>query len=400
VTTQPHLTETEHLEEAWTSGNVLDAIRYQGRILTRALEVLPGRVAEAITAPMAQRIDRVYTVGCGDSYYAALASRLAFENFTDLPTEALPSMEFSRYVAPRVGSGALVMALSNSGRVSRTIESAQVASARGATTIGVTGRSKSGLAEASDVVLSQYIDTPDLPLTAGSLGLANYMATLLALYLSAIHIGRLRGSLSDAQADGLMVELAEQASAIEATVDANIEVAQRYAGAIASEPVLYVLGAGPSLASSYFGTAKFYEQPQYEAVPQQLEEWAHEQYFMVTEGTPVLFIAPPGASRDRSLELFEAAKLRGGSVAVIADHDDQGMRDAADYFFPVVGKVSEAFSPISYVVPIEMVANALETVPDRPARRPRREVDPAIEDDFEFRRIYGSHVVVDEGDSR
>ncbi len=67
------------------------------------------------------------------------------------------------------------------------------------------------------------------------------------------------------------------------------------------EPVVYVLGAGPSFAAALFGCAKLYEQPQFEGVPQELEEWAHLQYFMVVEGTPVVFIAPPGLSRDPQL---------------------------------------------------------------------------------------------------
>src|SRR5256886_15062848 len=32
---------------------------------------------------------RIYLVGCGDSHYAGLATRLAFERWTGIPTEAL-----------------------------------------------------------------------------------------------------------------------------------------------------------------------------------------------------------------------------------------------------------------------------------------------------------------------
>ncbi len=40
---------------------------------------------------------RVYLVGCGDSHYAGLATRFAFERWSGVPTEALESLEFSRY---------------------------------------------------------------------------------------------------------------------------------------------------------------------------------------------------------------------------------------------------------------------------------------------------------------
>ena len=181
-------------------------------------------------------------------------------------------MEFFRYVGPRVSERSLVMALSNSGRVSPDHRVAPRSSRRGARHRS-TGRPTSGLAEASGTVLSQYVETPDLPSArsrprqlhgdiAGSLPVRS-------------RVGRLRGSPSDREADRIMSELAAQATVIEASVDANVEETERYAKVIATEPVLYILGAGPSLASSYFGCAKFYEQPQFEAVPQQLEEWAH-----------------------------------------------------------------------------------------------------------------------------
>jgi hypothetical protein len=44
------------------------------------------------------------------------------------------------------------------------------------------------------------------------------------------------------------------------------------------------------------------------------------------------------------------------------------------------------------VVPLELLADSIAQLPDRPARPPRREVDPEIEEAFEYRRIYGSQV--------
>ncbi|HYW89323.1 MAG TPA: SIS domain-containing protein, partial [Chloroflexota bacterium] len=70
---------------------------------------------------------RIYLVGCGDSHYAGLATRFAFERWTGIPTEALESLEFSRYAVDGADHQALVIAVSNSGRVVRTVECARVA---------------------------------------------------------------------------------------------------------------------------------------------------------------------------------------------------------------------------------------------------------------------------------
>jgi glucosamine--fructose-6-phosphate aminotransferase (isomerizing) len=259
--------------------------------------------------------------------------------------------------------------------------------------VAVTGRAESELALSADLVLSQLVETPQLPSGAGSLGLANYLVSLLGLLQLAMQIGDRSGALDKPQQLALAGQLASAPAAIEATFDAADESARSVAETLLGAPVVYVLGAGPSLAAAMFGCAKLYEQPQFEGVPQELEEFAHLQYFMVVEGTPVIFVAPPGASRDRSLELFEAAQLRGGVVTAIGDQGDKELAAAADHWLPLAGNLAEELSPLYSVVPLELLADSIAASPNRPTRPSRRPVDPAIEDAFEFRRIYGNQVI-------
>ncbi|MCW2529859.1 MAG: hypothetical protein JWM76_4719 [Pseudonocardiales bacterium] len=390
------LTDIEDAEEAWTATDVRQSIRLQARIAERANDTFVPRVAttlEQLKPERLERLNRIYLAGCGDSLYAAMAAKSAFEKWTGLPTEVLPSMEFSRYAVTTADENSLVVCLSNSGRVSRTIEAAQLARAKGAVVVAVTGRMGSELATAGDVVLSQHVDTPDLPAGAGSLGLANYLVSLMGLYEFARQFGEQRGRLDAVGSTEVARILAAVPDSIEATYDIADAAAAQVAESLIAEPVLYMLGAGPSLAAAYFGCAKLYEQPQFEGVPQQLEEWAHLQYFMITEGTPVIILAPPGASRDRALELFEAAQLRGGVVTVIGDMHDEELAGAADHSLPITGLFSEETSPLISVVPLELLADSLTQSPHRARRRPRRAVDPEIEEAFEFRRIYGSQVL-------
>src|SRR5438128_2524260 len=90
---------------------------------------------------------RVYLVGCGDSHYAGLATRFAFERWSGIPTEALESLEFSRYAIESAPPDALVIAVSNSGRVVRTVECARVAEERGIQSLGLTYNPQSPLAQ-------------------------------------------------------------------------------------------------------------------------------------------------------------------------------------------------------------------------------------------------------------
>ncbi len=239
------LSEKETKEEAWTDTNVLQAIRSQELILQRIFPELLNRAHTAIKPLQIQHIQRVFLVGCGDSYYAGLAARLAFERYTGLAVDALPSMEFSRYYGRNISDNTMVFSLSNSGRASRTVEAAKVATHHEAITVGVTGRPESDLAKSTQSMLLQFVETPDLPLGAGSLGLANYMVTLAALYSSMVVVAVERKKITDIQGTDIIVKLAASTSIIGATVDANLESIQNYASLLEKKPVLYILGAGP-----------------------------------------------------------------------------------------------------------------------------------------------------------
>ena len=88
-------------------------------------------------------IKRVYLTGCGDSFHASLGAELAFNQFAGVPTQALSALTFSRYTVgylPPTGPKTnLVIAVSVSGVVSRTIEALQLALQAGAVGVALTG---------------------------------------------------------------------------------------------------------------------------------------------------------------------------------------------------------------------------------------------------------------------
>ena len=96
---------------------------------------------------------RVYLVGCGDSWYCGMATRLAFEAWSGVPTEAMQALEFSRYSCAYAPKDALVVGISNSGRVSRTVEAVMMARARGIRTASGTSAPDSPIAQEADVAL-------------------------------------------------------------------------------------------------------------------------------------------------------------------------------------------------------------------------------------------------------
>ncbi|MDQ3691288.1 MAG: SIS domain-containing protein [Chloroflexota bacterium] len=355
----------------------LDAVQKQADLIRQVVGRVRPQVEQVITPELAASTSRVFITGCGDSYYAALASRLFFDRYAGVSTEPLEALEFSRYVVDYMPPASLTIAISNSGLVSRTIETLVRARGRGSRTIAVTGREGSPLAQAAESMVLQTVPEmageargpfAGLPYGSGALGLGNFIASLTTLYLCALRFGELRGTIDRAHRDALEQELVGLGGVLQATARANEPVARLLAERFRDLSTFYILGAGPNHATAQFAAAKLFEQPHLQGIPQQLEEWAHEQIFLTRHGvTPIFVLAPEGRAHDRALEQLRGAREIGATVIGVASSADEAVTEVADVVMPIVGGISEEYSPLAYIVPGMLFATAMHQLRGRPA---------------------------------
>ena len=100
---------------------MLEDIHHQGEKVAAELPVIEKQITDLGAKSPLTDARRVFFVGCGDSYYAGMAARLAFQEWTGLWAEAIESLEF-RYLADRLPEGSLVIGISVSGQVERTLD--------------------------------------------------------------------------------------------------------------------------------------------------------------------------------------------------------------------------------------------------------------------------------------
>ncbi len=386
-----------------TIDDMLNEISNQGPAIPAVMDSVQPQL-EALDPDLFAAASHIYITGCGDSYFAGLAARYAFARYAGLPTDALEALEFGRYAAEFLPPGSLVFGISNSGKATRSVEAAVNARLGGAHTVAITGNPDGWLAQESDTILDQSVRLageligmpsnlatdaePDKP-RRGSFGLVNYLASLTTLYLTAFHTGVVRGHLSENDADALRAELRATADLIEGTVALCTPAAIAYAEQAKEVETFTILGSGPSLATSLFYAAKTYELPRVYGVSQELEEWAHEQFFLTGPGTHVLFIAPQGRSTSRVRELLHTTRTMGGTGVVVADASNGDLAAAADVTLPVAGEVQEALSPLVYCVPGQLFATYLAQSRGRRAF----EFDSPLQYEMNMRTIQESQLI-------
>jgi glucosamine--fructose-6-phosphate aminotransferase (isomerizing) len=329
----------ENIELRWE--NMLAGIRQQPEWLVRGPRELLERARELIDGPAPPR---VYLTGCGDSHYAGLAVRHAFEAWSGIPTQALPALELSRYDLEFAPPGSWVVCVSNSGKVVRTVEAAAAARARGLRSIGVTYDPESRLAEAAEVTLPYRYDDPGF-----GPGTISYVASLGALYALAIRAAELAGREVSLEP----VEAAAEASA--AAIELLAPAAEQLGRETPMETKIDVVGGGPSLGTAWFGRAKLIEAAHGLGGAHELEEWAHEEFFCTGRGTMTIVVAPPGASHDRAVDQLAAARATGATAVAICPANAPAAAEA-DHVLTVPAPVDEAVSPLTYCIPLELLA--------------------------------------------
>ena len=116
-------------------------------------------VRNALTHREYTALRRVFVVGDGDSYHAAMASEMAFENIAKMACEPMSAQRFLDYGAewmptPNPNS-TLVVGISASGKTQRVISSLEKAKQVGALTLALTGTAGSPLTKMGDRAISR-----------------------------------------------------------------------------------------------------------------------------------------------------------------------------------------------------------------------------------------------------
>ncbi len=308
-------------------------------------------------------VKRIYLVGCGDSHHAPVGAELAFHQLTGLPTQALSSLPFSRYTAgflPDTGPGTnLVICVSVSGEVSRTIEAMDLARVAGATAVALTGNPGGPLGAVAETVFETAV--PPLPDELAGMvvpGIRSYLASQIALLLAALRIAEVRGSLTTAAADAERAAIAELADIVEETIEVCEPITDDLVERWREARLFEFVGAGPLYGVAMFSAAKVLEASGDAALAQETEEWSHLQYFAEDADTPLILLSADQFDADRMAEVARAAQSISRPVALVSTEDAAEIRQYVNTLLPIPRRIPERYASIVYSIPGELFSAA------------------------------------------
>jgi glucosamine--fructose-6-phosphate aminotransferase (isomerizing) len=316
-----------------------------------------------ITNEEFRSITKVFVVACGSSYHAGLMAKYAIEHWARLPVEIDISSEF-RYRNPVVDEHTLVIGVSQSGETVDTFQAVREAKALGARVLVISNVVDSSMAREADAVLYTRAG-PEIGVAATK----THLAQIAALEILALYLAQVRGTLTSADARGLLAAMGslpdKVATAVGRAADVHA-VAERYR----NSPSFIFLGRHVGYPVALEGALKLKEISYLRAEGFPAGELKHGPIALVEPGTVVVGVATRTPVWEKMIANIAEVKSRGAEVVLVAnDGDDETARHADAVLW--VPATEHLFAPVIDVVPLQLFAYSMARLHGFDVDRPR-----------------------------
>jgi glucosamine--fructose-6-phosphate aminotransferase (isomerizing) len=324
--------------------SVLDSMR--GRLRADIGEVRMGGIVEH--EKKFEKAKRIVFIACGTSWHAGLVAEYLFEEFARVPVEVEYASEF-RYRNPIIYEDDIVIAISQSGETADTLAAVELAKSKGATVLGICNVVGSSIARATHGGSYTHAG-PEI----GVASTKAFTAQVTVLTLMALHMGKVRGTLTESRYRQLLYEMEAIPSKIEEVLKLNDklrEIAYMYKD---SRNALY-LGRGVSFPVALEGALKLKEISYIHAEGYPAAEMKHGPIALIDEEMPVFVIATKGANYEKVVSNIQEVKARKGKIVAVVTSGDTEVKAMADYAIEIP-ETDEFLIPLIAVIPLQLLS--------------------------------------------
>jgi len=301
-----------------------------------------------LTPDLAQSIDKVFITACGTASHAGMVGKVLIESIARIPVEMDIASEF-RYRDPILDQNTAVLAISQSGETADTLAAMDEARKKGATLWSIVNVIGSQAMRVADGYISMQ-SGPEI----GVASTKAYTAPLVDLYMLAILLADLRGSLDENDRRKLVADLRLVPDLAGRCLDQEGEV-EKVAWALKDFSHCLYLGRGINMPTAYEGALKLKEISYIHAEGYPAGEMKHGPIALIDEEMPVVVIAPRDPWYEKMFSQIEQAKARGGIVVAVATEGDDVIAEVADHVL-WVPPTPWRLSPVTTVIPMQILA--------------------------------------------
>jgi glucosamine--fructose-6-phosphate aminotransferase (isomerizing) len=320
-----------------------------GERAARADGIDLGELGGRIDASFLASLSRIVIVGCGTAYHAGLLGRYAIEEWARVAVEVEIASEY-RYRNPVLGAGELVIGISQSGETADTLAAMRCARERGAAVLALTNIMGSQATREADGVLYTRAG-----LEIGVAASKTFVAQLTAMYLLALALAELRGTLSaDARAE-LISELKRLprliAEVLQQAPPRAREIAQRHQ----HDSFFLYIGRHVGLPIALEGALKLKEISYTATDAYAAGEMKHGPIALLDRSTPVVVVATDSPVLEKTISNIQEVRARGARVIGVVSAGNDEIREHLDELIEVPD-THWMLAPLLAVIPLQLLA--------------------------------------------
>ncbi|PZU30794.1 MAG: glutamine--fructose-6-phosphate transaminase (isomerizing) [Microbacterium sp.] len=313
-------------------------------------------------------IRRIIVIACGTAAYAGQTGAYAIEQWTRIPVSVELAHEF-RYRDPVIGDDTLVVSISQSGETMDTLMAVKYAGEQGARTLSICNTQGATIPRESDAVIYTHAG-PEVAVASTKA----FVAQITALYLLALHVARVRGSIPAAEAADHVRELEAVPGKISWVLEKEQAHIEQFSRWMADTQSVLFLGRHVGYPIALEGALKLKEISYIHAEGFAAGELKHGPIALIEPGQPVFVLVPsPRESAElhkKVVSNIQEIRARGARVIVVAEEGDAAVLPFADEVLriPLAGPF---FEPLLAVVPLHIFAMGLATAKGLDVDQPR-----------------------------
>jgi glucosamine--fructose-6-phosphate aminotransferase (isomerizing) len=324
--------------------SVLDSMR--GRLNANKGEIKMGGIVEH--EKKFEKAKRIIFVACGTSWHAGLVGEYLFEEFARVPVEVEYASEF-RYRNPIIFQDDIVIAISQSGETADTLAAIELAKSKGATVLGVCNVVGSSIARATHGGSYTHAG-PEI----GVASTKAFTAQVTVLTLMALHMAKVRGTLTESRYRQLCYEIEAIPGKIEEVLKLNNQLREIAFTYKDSRNALY-LGRGVSFPVALEGALKLKEISYIHAEGYPAAEMKHGPIALIDDEMPVFVIATKGANYEKVVSNIQEVKARKGKIIAVVTSGDSEVKNTADFAIEIP-ETDEFLVPLISVIPLQLLS--------------------------------------------
>ena len=292
--------------------------------------------------------NKVYIVACGTAYHAGLVGKAAIEKMARIPVEVDVASEF-RYRDPFVDDKTLFIAISQSGETLDTLAALREAKNKGARILSVVNVVGSSVARESDDVVYTWAG-PEIAVASTKA----YTTQLVCMYLIALFMGKVKGSIDDTYYKEIIAELKtipDKVSEILNREGIIKDAAERFF----NKNDIFFIGRGPDSGVSLEGSLKLKEISYINSFAIAAGELKHGTIALMDENTLVIALDTQDFLFEKMLSNIKEVKARDAYVIALAKDGHTDIEREADEVI-YIPECRDELTPLLSVVPLQIFA--------------------------------------------